>query len=339
MNTIIEKRKQNWIDFYDLSSPVSRLLIMKYNGDLPPTPPLWWENMREREEHAYRVYMMQLENMEKLPDNTIPFLSMITGTEIFAEAFGCKVHKPEGSNPFALPLIHDVSEWYKIKMPKWEDTNLALLFESADRLKARVGENALFSLPDIQTPLDITALIWEKSDFYASMFDEEPAILELAEMIKELLFSFFDEWFRRYGSAFIAHFPDYYMPYGITVSEDEIGIVSNEMYKKYFQNELHEIARRYGAIGIHCCADARHHWESLKEVPNLKLLNLGYEPDLKEAISCFGGSVAQYHSLDLDLTDLPDYQKIHSANYVYVNTLEEAIEYAKRYNERNHLDL
>lgn len=274
MNDIIDRRKQNWVDFYDMDSPVNRLIVVDYTKDFPQRPPLWWEKQKEREEWAYQRYMMQMENMEKLPDNTVPYLCMITGTEIFAEAFGCPVHKPENDNPFAMPLIKDVSEWHKIKVPRLEDTNLIRLFDMADHLKARVGKDALLSLPDIQTPIDVAALIWEKSDFYASMFEEEPAVKELSCMIKEFMFTFLDEWFRRYGKEFIAHYPEYYMPSGITVSEDEIGIVSSDMYKEYFQEELHEFATRYGAIGIHCCATSDHQWENLRQVPNLKVLNL-----------------------------------------------------------------
>ena len=29
MNSIVEKRKQNWVDFYDITSPVNRWIIPK----------------------------------------------------------------------------------------------------------------------------------------------------------------------------------------------------------------------------------------------------------------------------------------------------------------------
>ena len=123
------------------------------------------------------------------------------------------------------------------------------------------------------------------------------------------------------------------MPCGITMSEDEIGIISNEMYLKYYAEELNEFSERYGAIGIHTCADAKHQWPYLKKIPNLKLLNLAYQPDLKEGISYFRNSVAQWHG-DFDLADgLPDAQNIHLANHVVVKTREEAIAYADRFNE------
>lgn len=333
MNAMIEQRKKNWIDFYDMTSPINRLLVVEYTLDVVKKPLLRWELMKEREEWSYRRYMLQLENMEKLHDNTIPHLTMITGTEIFAEAFGCPVHNPANDNPFALPLIRDVSEFSKIKMPKLEDTKLPQLFDMADRLRARAGSDALLSFPDIQTPMDVAALIWEKSDFYMAMFEEETAVKELACMVKEFMFTFLDEWFRRYGTEFIAHYPDYYMPSGIAMSEDEIGIVSSDMYRENFRDELHEFAERYGAIGLHCCANANHQFANLREVPNLKVINFVRDAEnTKKAVEFFGPTTPLFNNTVVDMRDIPGSENFHIANFVYTNSLEKAIAIADKFN-------
>ena len=335
MNDQIEKRKQAWVDFYDLSSPVNRLFHVEYPMDGIEAPLPWWDKMQEREDWSYAYYMRQLENMDKLHDDRVPYMPIQTGTEIFAEAFGSDVFYPTNSNPVARYLINDVSEFNKIKMPKLEDTKLMLLFDMADRLKARVGDDALFSLPDMQMPVDVAALIWNKTDFYMSMFDEEPAIRELTAMIREFMFTFLDEWFRRYGRSFIGHFPRYYMPYGVTMSIDEIGIVSSEMYNSYFRDEIAAFSNRYGAIGIHCCADSDHQWQNLTEIPNLKLLNfVRTEEATKRAINFFGGHVAQLHETIVDIDDQPDAKKIHLAYYPMVSSFEEALRVADEFNEK-----
>lgn len=58
MNSIVEKRKQYWVDFYDITSPVNRLLVVDYTKDFPQRPPLWWEMQKEWEEWVYQRYMM-----------------------------------------------------------------------------------------------------------------------------------------------------------------------------------------------------------------------------------------------------------------------------------------
>ena len=62
------------------------------------------------------------------------------------------------------------------------------------------------------------------------------------------------------------------------MSIDEIGNVSAAMYEEFFEQEIIELADRYGGIGIHCCADAKHQWKFIKEVPGLRMLNL-YQPE------------------------------------------------------------
>lgn len=329
----IEQRKQSWLDLQDMSSPVDRVLVVSCDEvKMPERPLLWWELAKERVAWSYERYQKQLENMEWLDDSTVPSLSMETGTEIFAEAFGCKVHRPLDNNPFALPLIRDVSEFSKIKLPRLEDTKLSILFDMADKLRELAGKDVLLSLPDMQTPMDISALIWEKSDFFVAMYEEPEAVRELSAMVYEFVTGFLDQWFARYGKSFIAHFPHYYMEYGVTMSEDEIGAVSPEMYREFFEPELNALSERYGAIGIHCCADSKHQWENLKRVKNLKLLNLHREAEeTAESLEFFHDFVAQYPGYSG--VEVPGV-RYHMANAVSVATKKEAVELVKRVRER-----
>ncbi|MCK4376556.1 MAG: hypothetical protein KAX19_14565, partial [Candidatus Brocadiae bacterium] len=90
---------------------------------------------------------------------------------------------------------------------------------------------------------------------------------------------------------------DYYMPVGITLSEDEVGAVNEEMFEEFFLPELVELSDRYGGIGMHCCADARHQWANFLKVPNLRLLNLIQSvEEVRSAYEFFAPHVPQMHS-------------------------------------------
>jgi len=295
-SSIIEKRKQAWLDFYDRKPSPKHVFIINYWPDIKPAPKPWPEFKKERMEYIYDKCCRHMERIEWLQDDSLPFLEMISGTEIFAEAFGCKVHRPQDNNPFALPLIKSPSEVSALKVPELGSSTLAIHFEIADELIARTGKGTLLRPPDIQSPMDIASLIWDKNTFYMALIDAPEAVRELAHKVKTLLTAFLDEWFSRYGREFMAHHPDYYMPYGITLSEDEIGIVNQDMFNEFYLQELVELSERYGAIGIHCCANARHQWENLKKIPNLKLLNLNNSLDyIKEAYEFFAEHTAQMH--------------------------------------------
>lgn len=294
-HTLIEQRKQRWARFLDMRYPAGHLVIMRFpKGPKRPRPPLHPERKQERIEWAWQEYQDQMQRLEWLDDDTVPFLDPHTGTEIFAEAFGCPVHRVDDKMPFALPLITDPADVSRLRVPSLDVPCLRVLFEIADELRARGGPEAVMRVVDIQSPMDIAALILEKSRFFMALIDEPEAVRELAAKVRTLLTAFLDAWFARYGQSFVAHAPDYYMPKGITLSEDEIGTVSPDLFETLFLPELVELSNRYGGIGIHCCANSRHQWEGIKRIPGLKLLNLGQPPKVvNEAHAFFGAHVAQ----------------------------------------------
>lgn len=290
--TYLAQRKQRWLDFYDSGRPKSHVFIIRYAPDLPvrPLPNPWLK--RERQEWIWANYEWHVRRMEWLEDDTLPCLDMLTGTELFAEAFGCSIYRPADNMPFAQPLVFSAEEADRLNIPALDCAPMALVFEMADELYRRAGKQALLRLVDVQSPMDVAALIWEKQSFYTALIQAPQAVLALVEKIKTLQFNFLDEWFGRYGSEFIAHYPEYYMPRGVTMSVDEIGAVSQAMFNRFFLPELMEHSKRYGGLGIHCCANARHQWGNFKKVPNLRLLNLNQpEATAREAAAFFAGYV------------------------------------------------
>lgn len=293
--TTIQARIQRWIDFLDMSRPTRHMLLVRHFPTLPPRPWPRYDAYAERTEWAWRKYNLLLEQMEWLDDDSLPYLEVYTGTEIVAAAFDCAVHFPEDNMPFALPRINHPREVAAIRVPGLDHPAIAPLFKIAEDLRARAGSEALLQIVDLQSPMDSAALIWEKTSFYAAMLEAPEAVRELAAKVQAFLESFLDAWFSRFGPAFIAHYPAYYMPYGVTCSVDEVGAVSARMFEQFFTPELEALSRRYGQIGIHCCANAKHQWENFRRIPNLRLMNISqpYE-QVQQSLSYFARTCAQW---------------------------------------------
>ncbi len=296
MTCDLSARIERWRVLYDRESKTRFLFTIA----LPPEEPrpLFWPSLRrERVAWAWNQYQRQCERMAWLDDDSLPYLDMRTGTEIFAEAFGCAVHRPEDNMPFAHPLITSARDVARLRVPELRDTPLMYLFEMADELRERAGEDALVKMVDVQSPLDIAALIWDKNDFYCAFVEEPEAVKALAEMVAQLLTAFLDAWFARYGRAHIAHYPSYYMPDGLTLSEDEVGVVNADIFAEFFLPELERLSLRYGALGMHCCAHARHQWQQFLRIPNLRVLNLVQHPEvIAAAYPFFAASTVQMHT-------------------------------------------
>ncbi len=289
-------RKQRWRDFYRMDGKKAFQFVVEYEGGVPPRPHLWPNKKRERIDWVLTKYECLLNQSRWLHDDMIPHLDLLTGTEIFAEAFGCRVHRPEDAMPSVLPLVHSAAEAARLAVPELDGSTLSLLFEIADETWHSAGPDAIMKLPDIQSPMDIVALIWDKNSLFVAMIEEPEAVLEMVNKVYTLLTAFLDRWFARYGEEFVAHYPFYYMPSGISVSEDEVGSVSEELFIRFFQPYLEMLSNRYGGIGIHCCANARHQWRNFMEIPDLRLLNINQPGDiLNDAVEFFAGHTAQEH--------------------------------------------
>jgi len=297
MDSIIEKRKQRWIDLYENKDrPGAVILIGQSYG---PRPLPYPENKAGRIEYSLNAYKAQMDWLEFADDDLIPFVSPYTGTEVFAAAFGCKVSYPAGDMPFALPFVRTSKEAASLSFPDPKNSPpTAEIFEIADKLR-EAAPGALMQLPDIQSPLDVAALIWNKEDFFAAMYEDPAAVTETVAMTEKFLCDFLDIWYGRYGTDFIAHHPDYYMPRGVTFSEDEVGAISPEMFSRFSLGSLNRMADRFGPTGMHCCADSLHQWENFKSIKNLALINLNLthtSEHFQQAYKYFEDTCVQMHS-------------------------------------------
>jgi len=272
----LNERKQRWLDLYEGKKRTVVIIDHADYGIRPfPVP----GKMDAFFDWNIRRYLVMMEHAEWLDDDTIPYVTAGMGTDIFAGAFGCPVYYPDDSNPYARPCVFNVNDLAKLKQPKLENSSLMKVLEFGHKLHITAPE-AMIQLPDIQSPLDIAALIWEKADFFMTMLDEPQAIKDLLEMVYILETEFLDLWFKTFGREFIAHYPHYYMPFGITLSEDEIGSINTEQFKEFVLPMINKLSLHFGGkIGIHCCANARHQWELIKTIPGLILFNMGQQHD------------------------------------------------------------
>lgn len=193
----VAARRQRWRDFLDLdSAPQHLFLINVQNQDNPvgqinPYSLLWPENKHKLVGVLAESYAQSVERISWLHDDFVPYAAMTSGTEIFAEAFGCKVSRPENNMPCAIPCVSSAREAAMVAVPKLEDTPLMIHFEVADKVKGMIGDEVPLKMVDIQSPMSIVAQIWEKSALFPAMITEPEAVHELALKARELVVSLF----------------------------------------------------------------------------------------------------------------------------------------------------
>ncbi len=272
-------------------------------------------------------YQARVAQLARFDDDSVPYVNLCTHTGLFASGFGCEVVKFEGSNAAALPCVSNAAEADQLPAPTWADVPLLIRYwELAELAQRELGPAVPVSVPDIQSPFDIAALIWNKEDLFAALIETPDAVHQLVAKCHRLLKGFLLEFQRRFPTGNLIHCPNAWAPQrlGCSLSEDEAGSLSVAMFEEFCLPGLRDLSETFGGLFMHCCANADHQYASFRKIPNLRGLNrvFQYPPGPRAAVECFSGqtvlveawmSPAQFHEL-LDLAQ-PDTRYLLNLNF------------------------
>jgi len=243
---------------------------------------------------AVANYRMQEQYMEILDDDNVPSVRALhTNTGIFAAAFGCKLHKYQEDVPAcALPLVETPQDADRLKEPDIYAPPLDRAWNLARAIRKELGPDVPICTPDIQSPFDIAALIWKKEAMLMAMYDAPDAVMALVEKCNSLLKKFLMAFKKEFPECNLVHCPVYWAPpeLGCSLSEDEAGSMSPEMFHKFCLPSLTDLSNSFGGFFMHCCATADHQYGEFKKIPNLRGLNRVFQaPGPGPAIEAFSG--------------------------------------------------
>lgn len=243
------------------------------------------------------------QRLAAVQDDAVPTARIATGTHIFAQAMGCAVHRFADNNPCAKPLVASAAEADALPEPElWATPVFERIFELARLARRELGEDVPLGPCDMQSGFDTACLVWEKTDMSMAMADPEgrASVARLAGKCARLLQAFLAAWRREFPSCSPCHCPLMWTPpeLGPWVSNDECGAVSPATFRELIMPELTELARTWGGLGMHCCANAEHQFAAFNEIPGFYAFNRvaarkGWDPILRH----FTGPRAPVHVL------------------------------------------
>ncbi|OPZ26277.1 MAG: Uroporphyrinogen decarboxylase (URO-D) [Lentisphaerae bacterium ADurb.BinA184] len=223
-------------------------------------------------------YRRRVRLLEEVPHDGVPYVPLMTGTQLYAAAFGCQVHCPPDNNPFALPRVSTAAEADRLAEPDlWRCPGLCRVFELARLMQDELGKDVPLGPPDVQSGFDTACLIWEKAGLLTAMLTdgERDAVHRLAAKCASLLRRFLGELRREFPALHPGHCPGTWAPPELApwLSNDECGAMSPALFEEFALPELLELSRHFGGLGMHCCADAEHQFELFKRIPGFYAFN------------------------------------------------------------------
>lgn len=132
-----------------------------------------------------------MRQLNQYNDDSVPYVNLCTHTGLFASGFGCRVVTFEGSNAAALPCVTTTAKADPLPERTWADVPQAVrYFKLAELAQRELGADAPIGVPDIQSPFDIAALVWNKEDLFAAMIGAPDAVKQLVGKCHRLLWGF-----------------------------------------------------------------------------------------------------------------------------------------------------
>ncbi|MBN2452449.1 MAG: hypothetical protein JXR77_18835, partial [Lentisphaeria bacterium] len=223
-------------------------------------------------------YRRRMAFLESVPSDEVPTCDLSTGTQIYAAAFGCPVHRNLDSNPCALPRVFTAAEADALSEPDiWSAPSLYRVFELADAVRRELGPDVPLGPPDKQTGFDTACLVWEKTGIYAAMLtpEEKGAVKRLTARCTSLLIRFLRELRREFPTMTLRGCPGVWTPPEMPpwYSNDECGAFGTALFEEFCLPELIELSEAFGGLGMHCCADADHQFPLFRRIPGFYAFN------------------------------------------------------------------
>ncbi len=251
-----------------------------------------------------RLYQDEVKFHEEVGDDGVAIARLLTGTHIFAAAFGSPVHTFKDSNPCALPYVKTAEQADRVAdVEVYNSPILMRVFELARLMQKELGKDAPLGPCDVQSGFDTACLVWDKAELFMAMYgsDEEQATVKrLVAKCARTFKQFLVEFRKEFGVINPCHCPGTWVSpeMGPWLSNDECGAMSVEAFEEYCLPELVDLAKTFGGLGMHCCAQAEHQFASFKKIPGFYGFNRvaskqGYEPILKH----FSGKGSPVHTL------------------------------------------
>ncbi len=189
-------------------------------------------------------------------------------------AMGCdKIYTSEGKEWIA-PVIKDVSDIDKIRIPDPSEGRPGEILERMKVLLKEKPEDTLIRFPDIQSPLGVAELMWDDT-FYTSLLTNPDEIHHLLDKITHFIITYVKAIHEVLGSRTNpCCFPHIWgSPEGYYIADDTNSMVSPEMHLEYSVNYINRITESVGPVYYHSCTWLPQYFDNISKIKNAKAKN------------------------------------------------------------------
>lgn len=210
------------------------------------------------------------------------FLEPWYGIGLIASAFGAGYKWEPGQAPAILPPFRSIQE--ALNYPFTPVAETAIGRHTLDMIEYFVkatGGRLPVSLSDTQSPLNAASLIVDVSNLLMDAVDEPDTARRFFDRIKDLQIEFIHEQQKRIGNAIVwpGHgFASSREFKGLGQSDDNVLMMSNDMYQEVAAPSLCACAQPFGGVAFHSCGNWSNKLPIIRELPGIRIVDAAFGP-------------------------------------------------------------
>ena len=283
MNANITEKSFDYDRFNATLEEKSRLISAWIEGQCDHDVPLWiippvdlwtYDTCRRREEFLRKNLELLHAGMEWKSDLIFPHIQPWYGVGIYATAFGAHYIWDEDYCPQVRPIFSRTEEIEHIEKPAIENSEpMREVLERIAWYRDVTNDQLPICLTDTQSPHDTASLLMETNTFFAECSCDHEKYERFLHAITDLIIEFSEKQMEAIGPRL--SLPGHQMLChprfkGISVSDDNLVMLSPRTYKATSLPYLQKIADHFGGIAVHSCGNVTHNIANLLTIEGLE---------------------------------------------------------------------
>ncbi|GAK59377.1 hypothetical protein Epulo_00015 [Candidatus Vecturithrix granuli] len=240
-----------------------------------PNLDLWtFDTCRRREEFLQRNLELLHTSIEWKSDLVFPHLQPWYGVGIYATAFGAHYIWDENYCPQVRPIFSRTEEIEHIEKPAIETSEpMREVLERIEWYREVTHDQLPICLTDTQSPHDTASLLMETNTFFAECSCCHEKYENFLQAITDIIIEFSEKQMEAIGPRL--SLPGHQMLchprfQGISVSDDNMVMLSPRTYQATSLPYLQKIAANFGGIAVHSCGNVTHNIPNLLKIEGLE---------------------------------------------------------------------
>ncbi|MBN1864788.1 MAG: hypothetical protein JW808_07800 [Victivallales bacterium] len=231
-------------------------------------------------EESLELQLDAISQQMALSSMNIPYLEPWFGVGVYANAFGAEYIWPaEGlkESPQTHYVAFNEEDIENLPDPDVSKAPImSMIIDAIDYFIEETKGEVPVCVTDTQSPIDNATLVWDTSSFFLSLCTNPDLVHKFLRRITDLTIEFTDEQIRHLGDVWTR--PGHIMMSstagpGISLSDDNIVMLSPEHYRDFAVRYNEVIAERYGGLAIHSCGNYRNQLDALLSTKGLFMID------------------------------------------------------------------